>query len=281
MTKKVTVITAVHNDGQYLPDVAASLSEQTLQDFDWVIVDDNSSEPQTAQALAEIAKTLPQTSVTIIKQDPTKRGAGAAYRRAMQEASGQYILPIDADDKIAETYLEQATQVLDENPTVGVVYGKARVFGLPRVFNVLYNIGADESMEEGRNLYLPWPLPEYSFPENLAANVVFPSAMFRRADYLETQGYLEELQTQPAFGLWVSLTELALQRNLNPDEFFQCLPDVVYFYRQRLESTNHTVGRAGYVAAWETIFRKHQALYEKYIDVVFARLLILQGFPEA
>lgn len=280
MSKKVTVITAVHNDGQYLPDVAASLKEQTLQDFDWVIVDDNSSEPETAQALAEIAKRLPQNLVTVIRQDPTKHGAGAAYRRAMQEASGQYILPIDADDKIEGIYLEQAVQVLDENPTVGVVYGKARVFGQPKVFNVLYpNLGANEDTE--KNLYLPWQLPEYSFPENLAANVVFPSAMFRRADYLETQGYLEELRTQQAFGLWVSLTELALQRNLDPTEFFHCLPDFVYYYRQRLESTNHVAGRTGYVAAWETIFRKHQALYEKYIDVVFARLLILQGFPEA
>ena len=48
---------------------------------------------------------------------------------AIAASSGEYILPLDADDKIEPQYVEKAARVLHNNPKVGIVYCKADFFG--------------------------------------------------------------------------------------------------------------------------------------------------------
>ena len=44
MDKLITVLTATYNRANLLPDLYASLCRQTYQDFDWIIIDDGSSD---------------------------------------------------------------------------------------------------------------------------------------------------------------------------------------------------------------------------------------------
>lgn len=275
MTPKVSIITAVHNDGEYLPELAKALQEQTLTDFEWIIVDDYSSDPTTLEQLELVTQSLPR--VTVLRQ-AAQAGPGAAYRRAAEVATGEYILPVDADDKIADFYLERAAQVLDENPEVGVVYGIGQMFGKHEVFNELFNFGLPPAPTGTSNFYYRWTLPDYSFPEILAINMLFASAMFRRADYLETVGYSADIQAFQDYALWVAFTELAVKRGLAPNKFFYRLPDVVYYWRQRVNSHGRISGREGFIKTCTAIFHKHTALYEANIEIVFDRMLFLQGF---
>ena len=57
------------------------------------------------------------------------QGPSVARNIGIAQTDGEYILPLDADDKIAPTYLEKAVQVLDENESIGIVYSKAMLFG--------------------------------------------------------------------------------------------------------------------------------------------------------
>ena len=53
----------------------------------------------------------------------------AARNRGITEAKGDYILPLDADDKIGPDYLALAVKVLDTRPDVGIVYCERVMFG--------------------------------------------------------------------------------------------------------------------------------------------------------
>ena len=79
-------------------------------------------------------------------------GLASARNNGIREATGEYILPLDADDKIGEEYLELAVEILDQNPEIGIVYCEAEFF-------------------EGRSDL--WYLPEYSLVNILMSNVIF------------------------------------------------------------------------------------------------------------
>ena len=50
------------------------------------------------------------------------RGPAAARNLAIEHARGAYILPLDADDWLAPTFLERTVPLLDADPGVGVVH---------------------------------------------------------------------------------------------------------------------------------------------------------------
>ena len=57
------------------------------------------------------------------------QGISRTRNNGIEVASGEYIMPLDADNKIRPTYIEKAVDVLDNQPEIGVVYGKSARFG--------------------------------------------------------------------------------------------------------------------------------------------------------
>lgn len=269
---KITVVTRVYNDGQYLPELMDCLADQTTEDFEWLIIDDNSSDQFTLQLLAQIVENVPD--VTLLKQDPAKSGVGYANRLALENATGEYIVTLASADKITPTYLEQAAQILDENSAVGVVYGLATLFGTAGALREKYKqLEIPAELPDEQVVEIDWNRPEYQFPAILSENTVFKSAMFRRADYLATAGYSGELATLHEFDLWISLTELALQRGSQPNQFFYRLPDVVY--SQRVRSGSDSAEQ--YISSYGQIYRQHKQLFNANIGAIFNKIALLAG----
>lgn len=269
---KITVVTRVYNDGQYLPELMDCLADQTTEDFDWLIVDDNSDDQFTLQLLAQIVENVPD--VTLLKQDPAKKGVGYANRLALENATGDYIVTLGSADKITPTYLEQAAQILDEQPTVGVIYGSATLFGTASVLREKYKqLEIPPEIPDEQVVEVDWNRAAYQFPAILGENTIFRSAMFRRADYLATPGYSEELATLHEFDLWISLTELALQRGSEPNQFFYRLPDVVYSQRVRTDSAS----AEQYISSYGQVYRQHKQLFNANIGVIFDKIAMLAG----
>jgi len=159
---KVSVIVPCYNQGQYLHDAVESVLAQTYSNWEIIVIDDGSTQPQTIDILNNY--TAPKT--TIIKT--SNQGPSAARNHGIRAASGKYILPLDADDKIANFYLEKAVPILEQNDNIGIVYGQAEFFGA----------------KSGR-----WRLPNYSFPEILLGNLIFNSSVYRKSDWEKVEGY--------------------------------------------------------------------------------------------
>ena len=130
-------------------------------------------------------------------------GLSSARNAGIKLAKGQYILPLDADDKISESYLTEASLVLDNRKDISIVYCKAAFFG-----------------EKSGT----WDLPDFTEAKMLTANLIFCTALFRRKDFLETPGYnANMIYGWEDWDLWLSFLERG-------KKVFK-LPDVHFYYR--------------------------------------------------
>ncbi|MCI5123775.1 MAG: glycosyltransferase family 2 protein [Candidatus Electrothrix sp. AR5] len=240
---RVSVVIPCYNQGAFVDETINSVLVQTWQDFEIIVVNDGSTDPFTINHLQQL--NFPKTRVLHTEN----QGLSSARNNGIREAQGEYILPLDADDRIGPTYLEQAVRLLEADPEVGIVYCKARFFG-------------DRNSE--------WQLPEYSLEEMLLNNVIFCTSFFRRADWEDVGGF------DPAmiygwedYDFWLSLIERGRQ--------VKRIPEILFYYRIRSDSMLRSKEKKQKVAILVKIFHKHEALYKQHVDVLFDRLVDIKG----
>ena len=204
-----------------------------------LVVDDGSTEQETLRLLDEA--NWPRTR--IIRQ--TNEGPAAARNRAIREASGEYILPLDADDILAPTYAAKAAAVLDGRLDVGVVYCQAMKFGA----------------EEG-----PWELPEFSPDELALGNVIFVSAMFRKADWEMVGGFDESLRHgMEDYDFWTRLVHPGRKVVRLDETLFHCR------IREQSRTAVFEQDREQVVATYAQIFRKNRHFFVDHAESLFRR----------
>ncbi len=111
---KVTVIIPAYNAMKYLPKTVESVLNQTLTDFEVLIINDGSSD-----GIVEWASQITDLRVRLISQE--NQGTAVARNTGIVESQGEYIAFLDADDIWEPTKLEKQAQCLDNNPLVGLV----------------------------------------------------------------------------------------------------------------------------------------------------------------
>lgn len=111
----VSVVIPAYNAVSYLPQTMGSVLQQTFTDFEVLIVDDGSSD-DTANWAAQIT----DSRVRLISQP--NQGAGAARNTGIENARGEYIAFLDADDFWEPTKLAKQVQCLDTRPEIGLVH---------------------------------------------------------------------------------------------------------------------------------------------------------------
>ena len=220
-----------------LTEAVQSALAQTYDDLDIVIVDDGSTDPITQQILEQA--TWPRTR--IIRQP--NAGPAAARNRAISMATGRYILPLDADDTIEPQYVAKAVAVLDTSPNVGIVYCKANKFGA----------------ECGT-----WDLPGFSLRELVIDNVIFVTALYRRADWAAVGGYNEKLHHgMEDYEFWIKVVHLNR-------EVVQ-LPEYLFNYRisSKSRTTSFQGSRSHVVDTYAEIFRTNIDFFAKHANFIF------------
>lgn len=93
-TPAVSVIIPVRNSGRYFRECLDSVTEQTLQDIEIIIIDDASTDGSNAVAEAYAAQ---DSRITVIHHNEST-GAGPARNDGMAIAKGEYIAFMDSDD---------------------------------------------------------------------------------------------------------------------------------------------------------------------------------------
>ncbi len=235
---KVTVAIPCYNHGEFLLETLDSVQAQSFDDYEVVVVDDGSTDPATCALLRNL--TLPKVKVIHTEN----QGVSAARNRAIAEAKGEYILPLDADDMIASTYLEKAVTVLDARPDVAVVFGERLMFG----------------EREG-----VFPLPDYDPRRLLAENLIYPAAMFRRSDWQKVGGYCEAMvHGWEDWEFWISMSKLG--QNVVK------LQEVLFLYRVRSSSRDHSLSMKQKLLMFVKIVSRHKLLYLKKIPYILQKL---------
>lgn len=98
-----TVFTPTYNRAHTLHRVVDSLRAQTLRDFEWLVVDDGSTD-NTPELIADWAKTA-DFPIRYLKQEHF--GQHIAHNLAAREARGKFFLRLDSDDACVPHALER------------------------------------------------------------------------------------------------------------------------------------------------------------------------------
>ena len=97
----ISLIIPCYNYGQYISEAIESVLKQTYQNFEIIVIDDGSTEELTKQVVSEL--NYPKSKV--IRQE--NRGLSAPRNGGIREARGEFIVPLDADDKLHPTFLQK------------------------------------------------------------------------------------------------------------------------------------------------------------------------------
>lgn len=98
-----TVFTPTFNRAELLGRVYRCLLDQTFRDFEWLIVDDGSSD-----GTADVVRSWQsQNQVHIVYLHQENRGKHVAFNRAVSRARGRFFLNLDSDDVCVPQALER------------------------------------------------------------------------------------------------------------------------------------------------------------------------------
>lgn len=114
MRYRFTVFTPTYNRGTLLPNLYHSLQRQTFRDFEWIIVDDGSTD-NTEEVVRSMQEQ--ENSFPILYQKTVNGGKHRAWNRGVELASGELFFGCDSDDFLTDDALETADQVEKSIPS--------------------------------------------------------------------------------------------------------------------------------------------------------------------
>jgi len=180
---------SVYNGQRYLCAAVDSILAQTFTDFEFIIVNDGSTDRTQG-----ILESYEDERLIIIEQE--NRGLTASLNRAIKRAKGEYIARMDADDISLPTRLEAQVNFLDEHPQIGLVGTFYAEF--------------TENGEVIRTVSLPtegWRIKRSLSSVRSANPFCHGAVMFRRECIEQVGDYREEFQRSQDYDLWLRIAE--------------------------------------------------------------------------
>lgn len=230
MEKLISVIIPCYNTASLVSETLDSVLAQTYSNIEVVLVNDGSSDN-----LEEVLAPYLEDHKNFKYFSQQNKGLSGARNSGIRLADGEYLLCLDADDLIAPTYIEQCVAVLDSCSDVKLVYSRAKLFG------------AENS---------DWEFPSYSLKTLLTGNLIYASAIMRKADFDKYGPYDENLGFYEDWSLWINM--------LKDGGDVVLLDKQLFFYRKHQDKTSLSDQRN---ARKEIDIRNKLLLYEKYKDI--------------
>lgn len=202
--KKVSVIITCFNKEPYLSECLNSVLASTYKNIEIICFND-ASKDGSIKILRDFENKYQQVSVI---DSATNHGVIYGRNYSIEKCTGDYILPLDADDMIAPTYIEKAVRILESSEKIGVVYCKAL-----------------ELSSELKNS----KLDPFDRDRMLFKNVVFNCALFRKADFIAVGQYNQNMYMgDEDYDLWLSFLEHGFD--------FYRIEEPLFTYRKVLNS---------------------------------------------
>jgi len=244
MAPRISVLMPCFNHGTFIAEAIESVRNQTVQDFEIIVVDDGSTDAATIDVLSRLASPIRVLTTS-------NQGLPAARNYAAAQASGAFFCALDADDRLASTWFEKAIGVLESQPSVAFVSHWLETFG-------------DE--------HWTWKPEQCDLPSLLARNAVNGAALVRRDAFEAVGGYDASMRDGcEDWDFWLRLVERGFKGTI--------IPEVLFYYRRRRDSMSRTMLEEGrYRRPLETLIEKHEDAYRAHlIDVIVAKEAETQG----
>lgn len=239
MNSKVSIIVPCFNQAQYLSEALQSLLEQTYLEWECIIVNDG-SEDQTEKIANEWVE-FDERFKYLFQEN---KGLCSARNLGIEYSKGEYILPLDADDKISRDYLYLAIQSFKKEPHLTLVYCKVEKFG----------------DEKGL-----WELPNFSLLKLARNNMIICSAIFKKTDWERVGGYDPKMiHGLEDWEFWIAI--------LKNGGSVKRLEEVGFFYRIRKGSMARIMNEEERKYSVEYVSTKHIEFILENYDVMQRKL---------
>jgi len=229
----VSIVTPCYNiEAWYFDETIRCVRRQSFQQFEWILVDDGSTQHDSVLQLERLAGREPR--VRLIRQ--ANAGPGAARNRGAREARGQFLLWLDSDDLIEPTYIEKTLWCLLSHTEFD--------------FCNAWPIGF------GSEQYL-WPRGFERGAETLHENQGDSTTLVRRDVHLKMGGFDESIRVgHEDWDYWLSMASNGF--------WGWTIPEFMIWYRRReasrIDETDGDPARKREFLAF--LRRKHARLYE-------------------
>lgn len=194
MPPKVSIVTTVYNGEKYLEQSINSMLSQTFENFEFIIVDDGS----TDNTLKKLQK-FDDPRICLISQK--NQGQTKALINGIERASGELIARIDADDYSLPDRLMRQVEFMDAHPKVVFCGSRFQELYGDSLFPQRVQFAQTDS--EIKNTISCFNLFAHS------------AVMFRREAYLKVGGYDKKYIIGMDYDLWVRLMEIGEAYNLD------------------------------------------------------------------
>lgn len=231
-TALVSIIIPFYNCQKYIKETLDCVAKQSYTNMEIILVNDGSSQEDNDY----LQNLIQNRDICYIYQD--NQGLSSARNAGAKLAKGDFLLFLDADDKIHPDYLTKTVEVMQRHPNCKIVYTLAEFF------------------EAKTGL---WQLPAYSTLDNLLkGNMIYCTALHKKLDFDKIGGFDENLKSHEDWDYWIRL--------LQDGGDVICLDEVLFYYRKRNDYSSLSDQWAYHNLATlkedlQKIYTKHSQLY--------------------
>lgn len=227
VTPRITVAMSVYNNAPYLAHAIESIVAQTFTDFEFLIVDDGSTD-DSAGIIERFARD--DSRIRLIRQP--NAGLIVSLNRIIDEARAPLIARMDGDDIALPERFARQVAFLDAHPDIGV-------------------LGTGCTCIDDNGKPTTYKFDNVTSPEDVLADLkngpplCHPSVVMRRDAVRAVGGYHRAYKHCEDYDLWLRLSERVRMANL---------PDRLLLYRQsdtQVSNRHAYVQKIGAAIAWE------------------------------
>jgi glycosyltransferase involved in cell wall biosynthesis len=204
----ISVVVPCYNQAIFLHESVESIISQSYSNFEIIVVNDGSTDDTSFVANALITE-YPDYSIRLIE----KKNGGVASARNMgiSLSKGEFILTLDADDKIHPDFMRKCSGLLNDNLDISIAYTDYQHFG---------------------DVDLIVNTPEYDFQVLYSQKCLHTAtALFRKKAWIDAGGYNSNLiWGAEDWEFWIKCG--------NMGHFGKRVPEVLFYYRTRLSEVS-------------------------------------------
>lgn len=221
---RVSVLITNYNLAMHLPETLASIAASTYEDIEVIVVDDCSPNAFDQHVMERLQQEPPSDIPPVrVIRNPVNRGLPASRNIGLDAASGEFVLPLDADDCISPTFIELAVKALNRHREFDVVVPSTGYFR------------TDDDLAANR--FCDWAMFLGDAPSlGMVFNRTSCATSLMRRSLFERHRYNEVLTSYEDWDLYQRLVLSGVR--------FLVTNEVHFFYRQRPGSMIKGVSRA-------------------------------------
>jgi glycosyltransferase involved in cell wall biosynthesis len=231
LNPRISLIIPCYNYAHYLAECLDSVLRQTYPLHEIIVVSDKSPDTE------EMKKVLANYPTVKLIEREVNGGLGATRNTGIKEATGDYIMCLDSDDKLVPGAIEEHVKLLKDE----------------------WTIAQNALMEFGERHTVNIPNPNTNLQRIMQSNTIYCNALFPKKAWVEVGGYDESETLRAGYEDWeIWIRMLHAGYSVNTSEF------IALRYRVHEGQMTQATAWPKRQILYRYIYEKHKALYEEF-----------------